>query len=442
MTDKQKPRVRALAGTSLDGLANVVSGLGSDKSKRTHNQFLFSAFADLGTLDAAYQTNWLARQIVDAPAEDMTREWRTIKSDDADAIRAYEDRIQLQAATAEAVSWARLYGGGAILMLTDQPLDKPLNLNRIKKGSLQRLLTLDRFELGALNLNVSNILAANYMLPEWYTINGGSQRVHWTHLARFNGAKLPRRQRAQTQGWGDSELRKCMDDIMDIVASKDGIAELMQEANVDVIKRTNLASELASGEDDLIQQRYALFSQMKSIVNMALLDGDEDYQRNTLNLSGVAPVIETLMTWISGAADIPVTRLFGTSAKGLNATGEGDLSNYYNSLSSKRQLQIDPGLRTIDEVLVRSALGRFDDDFNYVWNPFSQPNQAELATANKARAETDQLYLDSGVVTVSQIQRRLQAEELYQFDDSAIAALEQEEDPLGLLEDDSDNGSV
>ena len=49
---------------------------------------------------------------------------------------------------------------------------------------------------------------------------------------------------------------------------------------------------------------------------MGLLDGDEEFDRKTLNLSGVAPILEIFMTWISGAADIPLTRLFGTSAKG------------------------------------------------------------------------------------------------------------------------------
>lgn len=202
----------------------------------------------------------------------------------------------------------------------------------------------------------------------------------------------------------------------------------MQEANVDIIKREGLSDELASDQDDAITARYALFSMMKSSINLALLDGEETYDRKTLDLSGVAPVLELLMTWLSGAADIPATRIFGTSAKGMNATGEGDDTNYKNSLSSKRMVQIDPGLRQIDEVLVRSATGRWIPDFNYVWNPFNQPDAAEIATANKAKAETDMLYKDGGVVTTSQIQRRLQAEELYQFDDDKIAALEEDED--------------
>jgi phage-related protein (TIGR01555 family) len=271
-------------------------------------------------------------------------------------------------------------------------------------------------------------LAENYLQPEYYTINSGSQQIHWTHIARFNGARLPRRQMAQTQGWGDSELRKCLDDIMDIVAAKDGIAELMQEANVDVLTRQGLADELASDQDEAITNRYALFGQMKSIVRLSLLDGDEKLERMTLNLSGVAPVLETFMTWISGAADIPVTRLFGTSAKGMNATGEGDLSNYYNSIRAKQLTQIDPGLRTLDEVLVRSALGTFPTDYNYVWNPLAQMNELQAAQARKANADTDIAYLDAGVIQVSQVQRNLQASESYQFDDEKIEELEGNED--------------
>lgn len=411
-----------------DGLVNVASGLGTAKAKRSHNRFVYSVLSDFASLDAAYQTSWLARAIVDYPAEDMTREWRTIKCDDADLIRAEEDRLQLPAMTSEAASWARLYGGAGILMLTNQPLDKPLNPKKIKKGDLYRLLVVDRFDMTAMDLNQTNILAANYLQPEFYTIAAGAQQIHWTHFARFPGAKLPRRQRAQTQGWGDSELRKCLDDVMDIVASKDGIAELLQEANVDILTRQGLSDELASDQDDAITARYALFSMMKSSINMALLDGEEKYDRKTLDLAGVAPVLDLLMTWISGAADIPVTRLFGTSAKGLNATGEGDMDNYFNALSSKRLVQIDPGLRMLDEVLVRSATGRWIEDFNYVWNPFKQPDIVQIAQANKANAETDILYMDAGVIATSQVQRRLQAAELYQFDDEKIQALEENED--------------
>lgn len=90
--------------------------------------------------------------------------------------------------------------------------------------------------------------------------------------------------------------------------------------------------------------------------------------------------------------------------------------------------QVDPSLRCLDEVLVRSALGYWPDDFNYVWNPMVQPDSTEIATAAKTNAERDLIYLDAAVITKSQIQRRLQSEEMYQFDDEKIAELEELED--------------
>lgn len=420
---------RAIRTPSSDGLVNVVSGLGTQKAKRSFNQFKFSALSDFGSLDAAYQSNWLARQIVDVPAEDMTREWRDIKCNDAEAIRVEEDRLRLPVVMNEALCWGRLYGGAGILMITGQDLAKPLNLNRIKKGGLQRLIVFDRFDMTALTLNTWNVLAENYLQPEFYSIRGGSQQIHWSHFAKVMGARLPRRQMMQTQGWGDSELRKCLDDIMDIVASKDGIAELMQEANIDVITREGLTDELSTDQDAKIIKRYEMFSLMKSSINMALLDSEEKLDRLTLNLSGVAPVIETFMTWISGAADIPVTRLFGTSAKGLNATGEGDMGNYYNSIRSKQNTTLDPAIHPLDEVLVRSALGYMPDDFNYEWNALEQLNDKEVAEAAKLRADTDIAYLEANVIQVSQVQRNLQSAEQYQFDDNKIAELEKLEEP-------------
>ena len=422
MAKAAKTNLHLTPAATTDGLVNVVSGLGTWKAKRSHNMFQYAALSNWQQLDAAYQTNWLARKIVEIPAEDMCREWRTIKCAEADDIRIEEDRLMIPASVQEAVTWARLYGGGGILMLTGQDLSKPLDVRRIGKGDLKRCIVFDRHDMSPLTMNTWDILAPNYMMPEYYTITGGGQQIHWTHFARFSGKRIPRRQMVQTQGWGDSELRACLDDIMDTVASKDGIAELMQEANVDVVKREGLSDELASDQDDAIVSRYTLFSQMKSLVQMALLDGDESYERKTLDLGGVAPVLETFMAWISGAADIPVTRLFGTSAKGMNATGEGDMDNYNNSIRSKQLTQVDPGLRQLDEVLVRSALGYWPDDYNYVWAPLAQPNELEIANAAKTRADTDMLYLAEGIVRPSQIMRNLQSSEQYQFEDEDIEA--------------------
>lgn len=422
--------------TKYDGLINVVSGLGTEKSKTANNQWVFSLLNNWQQLDACYQSNWLARKVVDTAPEDMTREWRRIKCTDAEVIQRTENELCVAQIVQEALQWARLYGGAGILMLTGQDLTKPLNLNQVKRGSLTRMLVFDRWDLTAQTINTWDVLAPNYLLPEYYTLRNGEQQIHHSHVVRFVGEKLPLRWMQHTQGWGDSVLRKCIDDIGKMVASIEGIAELMQEANVDVITREGLSDDLASDQDEAIIQRYALFSKMKSVIQTALLDGDETYDRKTLQLSGVAPVIELFMTWISGAAEIPVTKLFGTSAKGLNATGEGDLKTYYDNIKAIQNSKLSMEMRYLDEILVRSAVGRMPDDYDYEWNPLAQSNEVETAQAEQLRSQTDVMYRDAGIITTSQIQRNLQSNEQYQFEDSVIEEQEafEQGEPSGVDE--------
>src|SRR5690625_2102266 len=201
--DGGKPRVRLAPGQTMDGLQNVVSGLGTAASKRSHNQFVHTNMFGYRELEAAYQSNWIARQIVDIPADDATREWRTIKCQAADEIRQEEDRLNVQSAVNEALTWSRLYGGAAILPITNQDFEKPFRPELIKKGEVQRLMVFDRWDLIPHAINTCDVLADNYLQPELYTLYQGIQKIHWTHFIRFVGSKLPRRQRVLLQGWGD-----------------------------------------------------------------------------------------------------------------------------------------------------------------------------------------------------------------------------------------------
>ena len=413
--------------TAFDGLQNVASGLGVGKSKRDNNVWTPAVLNEWASLENAYTSNWIAERICDTPAKDMTREWRTIKCDGAEQVQNLEDELCVVQNVTEALTWARLYGGGAIIMITDQDMSKPLDINKIKKGSLKNLLVFDRWDLGVFKLNTWDVLAPNYLKPESYSVRGGTLQVHHSHVVRFTGKLLPRRLQQQTQGWGDSALRRCIYDVTDMAAAKDGIAELMQEANIDIIKRDGLSEELATDQDDVIVKRYSLFSQMKSCVNMALLDGDETLERATLNLSGVAPMVEQLMVWISGASGIPYTKLFGISAQGLSATGEGDERVYNDTIRAEQVGNLSLSMRKLDEVLVRSALGKMPPQFDYMWNPLSQPNVVETEQASLLRAQRDRIYLEDQIVQPSQVMRNLQSNETYQFDDEILAEIEETE---------------
>ncbi|CUR48483.1 Phage protein [Alloalcanivorax xenomutans] len=424
----EKPRIRVPATT--DGLENLVANIGTARDKRSANQFTFGQWS-FYDLENAYTENWIAKQIVNVPVDDGVREGRAWNHDEAETIAEEEERLELFGAYQEGRYWARLYGGAGILMVTDQPLDQPLNIQRIKRGGLKRLVVLDRWDLVPTDWNFYNPLQENYLLPEWYNIIGGESRIHHTHIIRCDGEVLPRRARIWNQGWGDSTLRRVLEDVKDCAATKGGIASLVLEANVDVITRNGLSNELASDQELVLMKRYALAARMKSLVNNLLLDGEETYDRKSITFSGLSQILEQFMVWMSGAADIPMTRLFGRSAAGLSATGEGDMNNYYDNVRSMQNTQFRRELKVLDQVMVRSALGEWPEDISYEWNPLYQESDTEKAQRELSRAQAEDIRIEQGVLRPSMVAARLKSEGAYPISDDDIDRLqkrEQEED--------------
>lgn len=431
MTTTTKPHYRVPATASKvtsDGLMNVATSLGTSRDKRSHSFFGYS-FVTQQELEAAYQTNWIARGIVDNPNEDATREWRSFTNTEfAKEIQNEEKRLKVQQRVQQLGKWADLYGGAGMLMITDQDLSKPLDLNKIKKGSLKRLVSLSRYDLSGLDYNYNDPTQENFLLPTYYTLFGGSQQIHYSHVVRRNGSDLPRALASMEQGWGDSILRVCMEDLHDMVSTKGGIAGMILEANVDTITKAGLSNALTSGEDDAILMRYKLFGMMKSSINLALLDQDEQLDRKSLSFSGLSQIMEQFMVYTAGAARQPATRLFGAAATGLNATGEGDMKNYYDRIRVKQEGDMRSGMEQLDQVMVRSALGEYPEDLEFEWNPLHQESGTERAQQNLAEAQADSARLADGVIQRSHVMKKLQASGLYDITDEQIEAQEALED--------------
>ncbi|WP_155641671.1 anti-CBASS protein Acb1 family protein, partial [Xylella fastidiosa] len=147
-----------------------------------------------------------------------------------------------------------------------------------------------------------------------------------------------------------------------------------------------------------IHKRFQLAAMMKSFNRMLLLDAKDEYTQKTNHFSGVKEVIEQFMMDISGAADIPATRLFGQSPKGMNATGDSDIRNYYDRIKAQQEDELRPVLRVLYAVLFRASVGECPQDLEIQFNSLWQMSETERATIEKLRAERDQMYLAHGVI--------------------------------------------
>lgn len=380
-----------------DGLQNVVANLGTDRDKASFGAFTYTP-TDLKNIDGIYRSSWLGRKVVDIPAADMTREWRKWQGVDAKqamALEREEKRLELRAKITKALRWARLYGGAAIVLGTNET--KPAN--PLADGEqLKYLHVLTREQISYTELD-TDPLSPFYWWPKMWSVMGGAANsgveIHPSRVIPVIG-----NERGSTDfspdPWGDSIYDAMRDALVHSATASSAIASMLPEAKIDVITMPDLQNVLQTtdGESRLIK-RFQTAALMKGINGMLLLGDGETYQQKTQAFTGLPEIHDRFLQAVAGAADIPMTRLLGQSPGGLQSTGESDLRNYYDGISSKQEDIMRPILDRIDALMVPAVIKAGAEnvwwEFGELWQ-MSEKDQAAIfdttASAIKKLAET------------------------------------------------------
>lgn len=350
---------------------------------------------------AMYKSSWVAKKIVNIPAFDSFREWRSWQAEDdqIELIENEEKRLALQTKLLTCMIRARLYGGCAIYISTGEPDPSiPLEPKRIGKGGLKFLTLMPRTKLQA-GVVEEDPMSPDFGSPITYQINrtiGDPIVIHKSRLVIFSGEHSPSDD--LVHGWGDSILNSCAEAIKNADATAANIASLVFEAKVDVIKIPQMMASLTDPHyENVLMDRFALANRAKGISATVLLDSEEDYQQKTASFSTLPEILMSFFQIVSGAADIPATRFLGQSPGGLNATGDSDMRNYYDRISSLQNVEITPAIANLDECLIRSALGSRPPELYYEWTSLWQMTEKEKADVGLTAAQTITELNDTGL---------------------------------------------
>lgn len=421
-----------------DSLENLVAQLGTSQDKRSHSRFVNNKRLSMDgmqeELNALYRTDWLAGKVVDIIPDDMTREWRyfsgDIEPETIELLIEEEERLGLPNAVNQAHKWARLYGTAFIVMNIDdgQPVDKPLDINKIKKGGLKHIKVVDRHRIDRADLQpIENPLDPNYGMPVYYRFVNTNIKIHHSRVIRFDAVHLPFDEFKRNNYMSDSVLDRLYEALTNFNTVASGSASMVYETNVDVMKIKGLMNYLQSPEGtSLIQKRFTMAGMLKSFNNMLLLDNEEEYDKKQNSFASIPDLLYAHALFMAGGSDIPATRLLGSSASGLNATGEGDMKNYYDTIKSKQSKDYKPKLDFFDKIMAKSLGLKDDADLSYKFNSLFQMTPKEQADTEFVNAQRDAIYLDRNVVPEYTVAKDLKQESVYtNITDEHIEELEE-----------------
>lgn len=403
-------------------------------------------------LEAAYRGSWIAGRVIDSVADDMTRAGVDITTKGTEDLQLFHramTRLQIWQSLRNTIAWGRLYGGAvAVMQISGQKLDTPLDPTTVAKGQFKGLAVYDRWML---NPVLSPVIeeGPEIGLPKFYQIVNslqsydptadtatGQVTVHHSRCIRYTGIDLPWFQAITEMMWGESVLERMWDRLISFDNASMSAAQLIDRANLRTVGIDGLREVIGAGGDayEGMLNHFEMMRQFAANESMTLLDKNDTFQSTAYSFAGLSDAMLQQAQQVSGAAEIPLVVLFGQSPAGLGTTADSDIRIYYDSINTKQEAKLRNPISTLIQVMWWSVYGtKPGDDLDFTFNPLWQQDATDKANNAKTNTETIIGAFESQLVPKGTAMRELKDTSgdtglFGSIEDEAIAEAEAEPD--------------
>ena len=370
-----------------------------------------------------YRSSWIVRKIIDVFPSDMVKNWIKFNSsldpEKISKINSVLRKTKTKEKIKEGLRWARLYGGAAGLILIDgdEDLSEPLDYDTIMIDDYKGLLIFDRWNGVYPNIElVDDISDDEFGLPEYYSLSLTQRnsnlnikydekdlvKVHHSRIIRFNGRDLPLWERQAEMYWGESEIEIAFEELKKRDNTSANIASLIFLANIRVLKMNDLGQLLGAASQKAQENLFKVLeaqNQIMSNMGIYVMDKDDDFGSEQYGFSGLNDIYESFMLDVAGACEMPVTKLFGRNPAGFNATGESDLTQYYETVEEKQETYLQPIIDKLLPIIFMSTLGAIPEDLDWEFNPCFSVSNKDLADLAQSMSAPIFEAFNAGLIT-------------------------------------------
>ena len=415
--EKSLPEKPAVRTSAKDTFENQLARLGwtTPNLLSATNYPITRITREYKLLNALYRNSWIAKRIINCIPEDMTKNWFSITAqltpDQTDRVEKLAYRTKIQEKVLEALMWGRLYGGACAVILIEgheEFLEEPLRFEDIMPNSFKGLMILDRWSgvYPAVEI-INDVSDPDFGLPEYYEIrdvhsNIMQQKIHHTRIIRFMGRKLPFWEELAEIYWGASELEHVFDEIVKRDNTSWNLASLVFQCNL-LVNKVSGFDQLTSTQDVEAQRDFynmkAAQNQMRNNNGMMIIGENDDITAMQYTFTGLNDVYQSFMLDVSGACEIPMTKLFGRAPAGMNATGESDLQNYYDMISQQQNVVLKPKMIFLYKIMFMSEFGAIPKDLGLKFHPVRTSSDDQIADTVSKKVDAIVKAYDSNLIT-------------------------------------------
>lgn len=353
-------------------------------------------------LCAMISQHWFVSNACFVPGEDVVSKGYDVTVNDGtdispeifDEIRKLDNEFEVDYHMKQFVGFGRVFGIRIALFEVDSEDPdyylNPFNPDGITPGSYRGISEIDPYWITPeLDSNSAGNPASRFFYePTWWRVNG--RRIHRTHLCIFRTKEVADILKPTYYYGGIS--------IPQQVAQRIYAAERSanEAPNLAMTKRTQILKvdlDAALGQGAALQRRMEELTTSRNNYGIKLIGLNDEMTQLDISLADFDSMIKgqyELACAVVGP--VPVTKLMGTSPKGMDATGESDEANYHEFLRSYQTNDLTPFLNRHHLCLIRSHIvPKFNIkpfSTTITWKPLDALTEMELAVVNKTKSET------------------------------------------------------
>ena len=356
-----------------------------------------------------YKGNRIFQNIVDIPAEDMTREWIDIETEN-DELRQFIlgklKQLNAQEAFEKMCSYERLRGDGFISIgVTER--GAPDIREPIEPNSLISVDYLHPFSSNKMSNIILDydVFSYKYGDIESYSLLGvkGSQDQRIVDPSRIMHLSTIR---MEDEKWGFSIYEPLYDILNVFDTALWSVGQVLFDLTFKVMKSKD-ASHMTKSE---IQEARMLMDYMFRTEALALIEPDEELSRDSVNIGGLDSMLDFVWEVLSGASRMPKSHILGQQA-GTITGAQYDSLNYYARIAGQQENFLRGKLEYLIKLILaseqaREELGEGEQEWELKFRPLWRLDEKTDAEIRQLNAEIDEKYMQNGVISPDEVREK------------------------------------
>jgi len=354
------------------------------------------------------------RVITETIATEMTRKWIKFQAvgevDKTAQIKAIEDeftRLGVKDVFCKAAQHDGFFGRAHVYLDTGQTDDRDelklvigngtnaMSKAKVGKGSLKRLRVIEPVWTYPSSYNATDPLKPSWYKPSSWFVQG--KEVHSTRLLTFIGREVPDLLKPAYSFGGLSMSQMVKPYVDNWLRVRQSVSDLISTFSTSGIK-TSMSNFLAAGGDQLFK-RLVLFNSNRDNQGLMVLDKDtEEFFNVSTPLTTLDQLQAQAQEHMASVSRIPLVKLLGISPAGLNASSEGEIETFDDSINAYQEAFFRPNLTRLLHFVQLNLWGIVDPAITFAFVPLSDLTPKEKAEVDKLEAEAADIRINGGVI--------------------------------------------